>query len=82
MPVPKWVVREAIPHDDYTIDLVFADGQHKVYDATPLLEESFYSSLRQLPRFLAARVECGTVVWDDDVDIAPEGLYEDSVAAE
>ena len=81
MATPRWVVREATAHSDYTIDLVFADGQHKRFDASPLLEESFFAPLKQLPRFLAARVECGTVVWGDDIDIAPESLYEQSVAA-
>lgn len=81
MSTPKWVVRQATAHSDYTIDLVFEDGQRKTFDATPLLEDSFFAPLRQLPRFLAARVECGTVVWGDDIDMAPESLYEQSVAA-
>lgn len=81
MSMPKWVVREAKAHSDYTIDLVFADGQHKVFDASSLLEDSFFAPLKQVPRFLSARVECGTVVWGEDIDIAPESLYERSVAA-
>ena len=31
---------------------------------------------KNLSFFLCAKAECGTVVWDDDVDIAPEHLYE------
>lgn len=81
MSVPKWSVIKATPNRDYTIDLVFADGQRKVFDATPLFDESFYAPLRKLPLFLAARVECGTVVWGDDLDIAPENLYEQSTVA-
>ncbi len=26
--------------------------------------------------FMKAKVECGTVVWNDELDIAPEHLYE------
>jgi hypothetical protein len=26
--------------------------------------------------FLQAKAECGTVVWNDDIDIDPEHLYE------
>ncbi len=29
-------------------------------------------------KFLTAKADCGTVVWDDDIDIAPEHLYESS----
>ena len=29
--------------------------------------------------FMKAKVECGTAVWTDDIDIAPEHLYECSV---
>lgn len=79
MSKPKWTVKEAVPQKDYTIDLVFADGQHKVYDAAPLLEMEVFAPLKSLSLFLAAKIECGTVVWSDELDIAPEHLYEKSV---
>lgn len=81
MSVPKWTVLKATPNRDYTVDLVFADGQHKIFDATSLLDEPFYAPLKKLQLFLTARAECGTVIWDDDLDIAPENLYERSTAA-
>ena len=73
---PKWVVKEVQPKEDYTLFLTFADGTKKVYNARPLLEKAIYSQLKNLSFFLCAKPECGTVVWDDDVDIAPEHLYE------
>lgn len=81
MPVPKWVVRKATPREDYAIELLFADGQRGIYDLKPKLGEPLYAPLRQMTLFLAARVECGTVVWGNDIDIAPEILYGDSTAA-
>jgi len=80
MKQPNWVVLEAIPKGDYTIDLLFADGQRRVYDATSLLDEPYFSPLSSLPFFLTASVECGTVVWGDELDIAPETLYRESSA--
>lgn len=76
MSQPNWVVLEATPHSDYTLDLVFADGMRGVFDLRPLLADRYYAPLSQLSLFMTARAECGTVVWDEDRDIAPELLYE------
>ena len=76
MKVPEWVVTDVYPQSDYTLLLTFADGEKKIYDARPLLKKPIYSQLNSLPFFLSARAEYDTVVWSDDIDIAPEHLYE------
>lgn len=76
---PAWIVTQVQPRADYTLFLTFADGAEKVYDAHPLLEKAIYAQLNNPAFFLSAKVECGTVVWSDDIDIAPEHLYEKSV---
>lgn len=76
---PAWIVKEVQPKADYTLLLTFADGAKKVYNARPLLGKAIYSQLNNLAFFLGAKAECGTVVWNDDIDIAPEHLYECSV---
>ena len=76
MTQPHWVVLQATPRNDYTIDLQFADGTHGVFDLRPLLDDTYYSALASLPLFLSGHAECGTVVWDNDLDIAPEFLYD------
>lgn len=81
MKTPVWVVREVIPQPDYTLLLTFADGKRKVYNARPLLDKAIYAQLKSLPFFLSAKADCGTVVWDVDIDIAPEHLYECSMPA-
>ena len=81
MKSPAWVVREVRARDDYTLLLTFADGAKKVYNARPLLGKAIYSQLNNLAFFLSAKAECGTVVWNDDFDIAPEHLYECSAPA-
>jgi len=35
--------------------------------------------LRNPSFFMTAKAECGTVVWNDDIDIAPEHLYDASI---
>ena len=73
---PVWIVHEVEPHEDYTLLLTFANGEKKIYNARPLLEKAIYSQLKSPAFFLSAKVACGTVVWNDDLDIAPEHLYE------
>lgn len=77
---PAWVVTAVEPKNDYTMLITFASGEKKLYNAMPLLEKAIYAPLRNLAFFLKAKVECGTVVWNDDVDIDPEYLYECGVA--
>lgn len=76
MSKPKWVVVEATPRRDFSLELQFADGKRGVFDMSPLLEESYYRPLSAPTVFMTAHIECGTVVWDNDMDIAPELLYE------
>jgi hypothetical protein len=62
--------------------LTFADGEKRLYDALPLLEESIYSPLRNLDFFMNAKVDGDSVSWSDELDIAPEHLYECSKPVE
>ena len=82
MKTPVWIVKDVEPMSNYTLLLSFADGSRKMYNASPLLEKPIYSKLKNIAFFMKAKAECGTVVWDDDVDIAPEHLYECSRVAE
>ena len=75
---PVWSVLEATPHKDYTITLKFNDGTTRLYDAKPLLEIPLYEKLKNPGFFIQAKADCGTVIWNDDIDIAPEHLYETS----
>lgn len=76
MTQPNWVVLEVTPHEDHTLDLRFADGTTGTFDMHPLLEDEYYAPLSALPLFMTARIECGTVAWSNELDIAPELLYE------
>jgi transcriptional regulator with XRE-family HTH domain len=73
---PVWVVKDVEAKEDYTLCLTFANGERKIYDAKPLLQIELYENLKNPAFFMQAHVECGTVVWNDDLDIAPEHLYE------
>lgn len=76
---PVWVVTEVKAKEDYTLLITFTGGVQRIYNARPLLEKAIYSPLKNLAFFLGAKADCGTVIWNDDIDIAPEHLYECSL---
>ena len=76
---PVWVVKKVQANPDYTLLLTFEDGERKLYNARPLLQKELYKDLRRPDFFMRAKVSCGTVEWDENIDIAPEYLYDHSV---
>lgn len=80
--VPRWCVVDAVPRRDWSILLTFVGGEKKVFDARPLLECDYFARIRNIGFFMLARVEFNTVVWSDDIDVAPEYLYDASVPLE
>lgn len=77
-----WVVRGVTPRTDYTLLITFTGGVKKVYDARPLLDIPLYAPLRDISFFMRAKTDSPSVAWSDELDIAPEHLYEKSVPYE
>lgn len=73
---PVWVVKSVIANLDYKLIITFANGEQRIYDALPLLKKNIFEPLKNLSFFMSAKIEGDTVVWNDDIDIAPEHLYE------
>lgn len=70
-------VVEVTPNVDRSLDIVFDDGKSGTFDMAPYIEFPAFEPLKDLGVFMQARVEAGTVVWNDEIDIAPERLYSD-----
>ena len=73
---PVWVIKDVKANKDYTLLITFTGGEQRIYNAQPLLEKPIFSPLKNIDFFLKAKADCGTVIWNDDIDIAPEYLYE------
>ena len=71
------VVRVAA-QEDYTLLLVFENGERRRFDMKALLDRKPFCQLKDSPLFLKATVAYGTVVWPGDIDIAPETLWDRS----
>lgn len=76
---PAWIVKAVQPQENYTLLLTFANGEKRIYNVLPLLEKAIFAPLKDLHLFMKARVAGDSVCWDDEVDIAPEHLYECSL---
>lgn len=66
--------------EKYQLHLVFSNGEKRLYDGKQLLgNEDVFAPLENLQLFMQAKTDGCAVVWNDEIDIAPEALYEDSV---
>ncbi|MGP1529713.1 MAG: DUF2442 domain-containing protein [Treponema sp.] len=65
---------------DYLLLITFSTGEKKIYDAKGDMHTGIFKKLQNKSFFSQARIERGSVVWSDDIDIAPEALYAESVA--
>ena len=64
---------------DYELLITFSNGEKRVYDGQEDITQGVFTQLRNKALFARARIERGTVVWNDELDIAPEALYAESV---
>lgn len=72
-------VCEALPTNNYQLNLVFTNGEYGVYDCSELLDFGVFRELKNKHYFKQAKVVDGTVVWPHEQDICPDTLYLDSL---
>ena len=68
----------------HRLRLAFNDGTYKTVDVGPLLSGAIFEPLRDQAYFARAELDsvCGTVVWPNGADFAPEALHELATAEE
>ena len=62
----------------YNLIVTFTNGEVKKFDMRPFLDYPVYEDLKNETYFSKARVQHGTVVWDEEIDIDPDRLYLES----
>jgi hypothetical protein len=68
-------LKTAIPNEDYTLDLVFENGETGAYDCSDLIGFGIFSELKDINYFKQVAVAFGTVTWPHGQDICPDTLY-------
>ena len=65
---------------NYLLSIVFNTGEEKIFDMKPYFDDPFFAPLQDENVFVTVRTTPISIEWDGDIDIAPEELYENSVA--
>ena len=66
--------------DDMMLLITFTTGEKRLYDASRLLAFPAFDELKDETIFKSARVEYGVAWKNGEIDIAPESLYQNSIA--
>lgn len=68
----------------FTLRLAFNNGHERIVDLASMLTGPVFEPLRDQTYFALAQLDpvCGTVVWPNGADFAPEALYEATAVKE
>lgn len=66
------------PIEGYRLFIVFDNGEHRIFDVTPYLEDDFFSPLHNIAVFNTVRVNPLSIEWAGGIDICPDELYYNS----
>jgi hypothetical protein len=68
-------VKEVVPRDDYTLSVVFENGENGILDMKPILNFGVFRRIKDYETFRRVRVAFDTIEWDCGVDLDPEFIY-------
>jgi hypothetical protein len=61
--------------EDYQLELIFENGERRIFDVKPYLQRGVFARLRNRAVFQAARVVAGSVEWPGELDMSYDTLY-------
>ena len=71
-------VSYAVPFGGYDVKVRFDTGEEGVFNCEYLTHEPYWSRLSEERFFSTVRAEYGTIVWDGNIDVAPESVWKRS----
>jgi len=72
-------VKAVKPNPDYTITLVFTNGEVRRFDVKSYLNTGIFQELKDISVFNSVKPFLGSVQWKNGQDFCPDTLYEESV---
>ena len=64
---------------DYTLVLLFTNGEVRLFDVKPYLDKGIFKALKDVGLFNSVRSSLGSIAWQGGQDLCPDTLYLDSV---
>jgi hypothetical protein len=71
----NWNVVSVEPKPPFALTVRFSDGTEGTVRFEPSHFTGVFEMLRKPEVFRQARVECGTVTWPGEIDLAPDAMY-------
>jgi len=75
-------VQNVIAQDNYLLLLIFENGEKRQFDMKPYLDLGIFRELKDLQLFQTVRTSFDSIEWDNEADLDPEILYQNSVKIE
>jgi len=72
-------VKEVLANRDYSLCLVFTNGEERIFDMKPYLTTGIFQELKDWNLFRTVKPFLGSVQWIHEQDLCPDTLYLESV---
>ena len=73
---------EVTPLKNYELKIMFDNGEIKIFDVNPYLEFIQFKNLKDEKLFNTVKIDGLSIKWDNDADICPDELYNNSISIE
>ena len=72
-------VKEVKLLDEYKLLLTFENNEVRLSDMNPYLDKGIFKELKDKSKFNSVKVCFDTIEWENEADMDPEMLYQDSI---
>lgn len=68
-------VKKVQPNKNFTLSITFSNGENRIFDVNPYLDQGVFKKLRDPKVFNKVRTFMGSVEWPGGQDFCPDTLY-------
>lgn len=72
-------IRDVKPQENFLLLLTFENGEKRQFDMKPYLDIGIFQELKDLRLFKTVRISYDTIGWENEADLDPELLYQNSI---
>ena len=73
-------VKEVKPVENYLLLLTFENGEVRKFDMKPYLETGIFREMKDPALFNTVHTSFDSIEWENEADVDPEILYNDSIS--